>query len=476
MDGSDGTNLLYRSVAAELSASITGRVLAPGARMPSVRKFSASRGVSIPTVVEAYHLLEDRGLIESRPRSGYYVRAPATVPAPATTRGPVGEPVSVRSVRLPERAPMTPSLPGVLPFGAAIPSPGFFPVRRLKAIMNEVLRRDPALLGVYEFAPGLPFLRQQIARRALSWGCSLDAERVVVTNGAVEAIHLCLQTVTEPGDVVAVEAPCYYGFLRLLEAMNLRALEIPTRPGSGLCVDALAEAVERHPVRACLISTTVTNPTGATMPDTEKRRLVEVLGARDIPLIEDATFADLRHAGAPTAAKTFDGSGRVMLCASLTKTIAPGLRLGWVEGGRYADRIALLKRVSSTGQPALIQETLARYLDTGGLDRHLRTLRTTFAELVGRHVQAVAEHFPAGTRVEQPSGGFLLWVEAPPGLDTHALHERALDIGLGLAPGAMFSASHTFPNAVRINCGIAWGEEIENAYRDYGGLMRSVQR
>jgi DNA-binding transcriptional MocR family regulator len=468
------TDLLYRTVAAEIAASIDRRVLPPGARLPSVRSFSASRGVSVPTVVEAYHLLEDEGLVESRPRSGYYVRAPAPALVSAATRGPIGEPVQVRSVHLAERAPMTPSLPGVLPFGAAIPSPAFFPVRRLKAIMNDVLRRDPALLGSYAFAPGLPALRRQIARRALAWGCVLDADQIVVTNGAVEAIHLCLQTVTKPGDIVAVEAPCYYGFLRLLEAMNLQALEIPTRPCGGLCVESLADAIARHPVRACLISTTVTNPTGATMPDGAKRRLVDILSARGVPLIEDATFADLQQTGTPTAAKTFDRTGQVMLCASLTKTIAPGLRLGWVEGGRYADRIALLKRVSSIGQPALIQETLARYLDKGGLDRHLRTLRGTFAGLVLQHTRAVAEHFPAGSCVEQPSGGFLLWVELPSGIDTQALHEHALSIGLGLAPGAMFSASNAFAHAVRINCGIEWTAATEQAYADYGMLLKTI--
>lgn len=473
MIASGPSGLLYKSVAAELSASIASRVLAPGERMPSVRKLSASRGVSVPTVIEAYHLLEDQGLIESRPRSGYFVRAASVAIVRPFARGSVGVPVQVKGLDIAFSAPMSPSLPGVLPFGAAVPSPSFFPVGKLKAIMGDVMRRQPALLGTYEFAPGLPALRRQIARRTLAWGCTLDVDKVVVTNGAVEAIDLCLRTVTKPGDIVAVEAPCYYGFLRLLEALNLQAVEIPVQPGLGLSLDALEEALERFPIRACLVSTSVTNPTGVTMPDDAKRRLVEILSTRGVPLIEDATFADLYRGGTPTAAKKYDTAGQVMLCASLTKTVAPGLRLGWVEGGRHAERIGFLKRVSSTGQPALIQETLARYLDQGGLDRHLRGLRGKFASLVIQHMEAVAAFFPAGSKVVEPSGGFLLWVELPSSIDTHALHGRALEIGLGLAPGVMFSASNGYRNAVRINCGIEWCGASEKAYEAYGKLLAS---
>ena len=461
----------YERLASELAASIAASVFKPGERMPSVRKCALARRLSVPTVNEAYRLLEDRGLVESRPRSGYYVVRPsarANVCLP-TSKG--GGPIRVCGFEALCRAPISASVPGALPFGAAVPSAQFFPVRRLKSIMSGILRRHPLILGSYEFAPGLPELRRQIAKRGIAWGCQLDAERTVVTNGGVEAISLCLQAMTRPGDIVAVESPAYYGFLYLLEAQGLQALEISTDPENGLVVNALEAALEDHPVRACLISTTVSNPTGATMPDSEKRRLVSLLEAAKVPLIEDATFADLQRGGARHAAKAYDRTGNVMLCASLTKTIAPGLRLGWAEAGLHAERVAFLKRVSSTGQPALLQEILAEYLDCGGIERHLRGLRATFSNLIGRHMDAVARHFPPGTRVAQPSGGFLLWVVLPNGIDTQTLQLRALDIGLGLAPGPMFSATGGFPNALRINCGLEWSDGMEQSYRRYGALL-----
>lgn len=468
--GSPGTGRrpipLYELLAEELSLSIGSHLFAPGDRMPSLRSCARGRGVSIPTVNEAYRLLEDRGLVESRPRSGYYVVQPrAGGGAVATDPGAVRVPAAARPTLV------SASISGVLPFGAAIPGAGFFPVRRLNSIMSGLLRRKPLMLGDYEFAPGLPELRRQVAKRALAWNCSLEWESVVVTNGGVEATALCLQAVTCPGNIVAVERPTFYGFLYLLEAQGLRALEIPTDPKDGLVVSALEEALGRHEVSACLISTTVTNPTGATMPETEKQRLVLLLEAARVPLIEDATFADLHRAGARPAAKAYDRTGNVMLCASLTKTVAPGLRLGWADAGIHASRVGFLKRVSSIGQPTVIQETIAAYLGSGGVERHLRRLRATFAKLVDRHLDAVSRHLPTGTRVVAPSGGFLLWVELPEGIDTTGLHPLALEVGLGIAPGSMFSATGAFAAAMRINCGVEWDEATEVSYERLGRLV-----
>lgn len=461
----------YKALAEELAGAIAAQVFVPGERMPSLRVCALSRGLSIPTVSEAYRLLEDEGLIETRPRSGTYVARPAVPRRPSCQASLGGGPVHVRGFEAASRFPNSASIPGVLPFGAAVPSARFFPVGRLKSIMTNILRKRPLLLGDYEFAPGLPALRRQVVKRAAVWGCQLDIDRTVVTNGGVEAIALCLQAATRPGDIVAVESPAYYGFLYLLEAQGLQALEIPTDPASGLVVSALEAALARHPVRACLLSTTVSNPTGATMPNREKRRLVTMLEAAGVPLIEDATFADLQRGGPQPAAKAYDRTGNVMLCASLTKTIAPGLRLGWVEAGRHSGRVAFLKRVSSVGQPTLIQETLAAYMDHGGMERHLRRLKTTFSDLIRHHLDAVARHFPPGTQVLEPSGGFLLWVVLPSCFDYSRLYARIPDMRLGIAPGPMFSAVGSFGNAMRINCGLEWTDDVEQAYGHCGRLL-----
>jgi DNA-binding transcriptional MocR family regulator len=460
----------YESLADDLAAMIETKVIADGGRMPSLRTLARMRGLSIPTVSEAYRLLEDRGLIESRPRSGYFTLRAARLGGPSASR-PSGRPVAVAGFAQALQGAIARAGLAGAPSGAAAPSPSFFPVTRLRSLLSKALRRRPYLLGEYAFAPGLPDLRRQIARRAAGWGCSLDSEGMVVTNGAVEAIDLCLKALTRRGDIVAVESPCYYGFLHLLDVHGLQALEVSTDSQKGLDVDALETALNAHPIRACLLSTTVTNPTGATMPEAAKRRLVELLAERSVPLIEDATFADLHGGSAAMAARAFDRIGNVLLCASLTKTVAPGLRVGWVEAGKHAERVAFLKRVSSVGQPAIIEEVLAEYLADGGIDRHLRRLRGRFARLVRQHTDMVALHFPQGARIVNPTGGFLLWVELPAGYDVTRRWSEISNVGLSLAAGPMFSAAGAFRNALRINAGVEWTSATSRAYESLRQLL-----
>lgn len=445
---------LYRQVAQEIADLIERGIVGPGERLPSVRELSRSKGVSIPTIQEAFRVLEDRNLIEVRPQSGHFSlgKTPRGRPAPPPRTGPfVGRPTEVRTSRIGRAIESTLRAERGFEFAAAIPEADFFPLRRLNTLMGQHLRQTPDLLGLYTFSPGDIGLRREIARRALDWDCALDAETLVVTNGCTEAVSLCLRAIARPGDVIAVESPCYYGFLHLLEALDLKALEIPCHPVDGMSLPDLEDALRLHRVQACLMSTTVSNPSGATMPADSKRRLVAMLASKGIPLIEDATFADLHRAGPAPAAQSFDESGNVLLCASLTKTVAPGSRIGWVHSGRYLEQVSFLKRTTSVDQSDVIQRALASYFAGGGCDRHLRRLRRDFGDRVQRACAIVGEAFPAETRLTVPSGGFLLWVELPAQIAALSLQQFAIDVGIGAAPGVIFSTSDQFANFMRIN-------------------------
>lgn len=477
MSGSRGTGSstpLYQSIADELAAMIAAGTLAEGDRLLSVRELSRAKSVSIPTIVEAYRVLEDRGLIAPRDRSGHYVRAKSPVfrrPRPVRTSG---RPTEVRTLQATQLVMTASQRPGLLPFGAAVPTPALFPLARLRSIMARLIRHNPEILGSYDFAPGAMDLRREVSRRSLRWGCTVDPANVVITNGCVEAVGLALRAVTKPGDIVAVETPTYYGFLNLLEVLGLRAIEIRCDPVAGMSVEALANAARGFDIRACLLSTTVSNPTGATMSGQAKKELVEIARRHDITVIEDATFADLQFAGDTLAARSFDTQGNVILCASATKTVAPGLRIGWVDGGPLADRISYLKRVSSIGQPELNQLALAEYMASGGYERHLRQLVRVLGQQVGQHLQAIADLMPDGVGMERPTGGFLLWLELPRQMDSLELHRRALGFGIGLAPGTMFSADGRYRSHIRVNCGQVWSPQIALAYEQLAGLVRSM--
>ncbi len=470
---------LYRQVADQLHDLIRAGTLRAGDRVPSVRRLSHQQGVSVSTVLQAYQQLEDIGVIEARPQSGYYVRrALAPVDEPQTSRPPQRA-LTVEVNALAEAVLSVANDPKVVSFGSACPSGELFPLERVRRVLSSRARRARDALGRYGLPPGAEPLRRVIARRALEWGCRIDHRNIVTTSGCMEAINLCLRAVTKPGDLVALESPTYFGFLQILEMLGLRALEIPTHPRSGISLEALELALAEHPVKAVLVMPNISNPIGATMSDAAKKRLVEMLAAKNVPMIEDAIYTDLHFGGAsPRAAKAFDRDGNVMLVSSFSKTLAPGLKVGWVEPGRWRDRIRTLKFVTSGGQTEIVELTTAELLESGGLERSLRQLRRKFEAQVDAARGVIAESFPRGTKVSRPSGGYILWVELPPerkgGCDAVALFERLLGRGITIAPGPMFSATQRYRNCMRISVGHPWNERFEKALAEVGRTARQL--
>jgi DNA-binding transcriptional MocR family regulator len=468
---------IYSRLAEDLVTLINTGQLRPGERLPSVRTLSQQRKVSATTAVAALRALEMRGLVEARPQSGYFVRASASAaPMPAMTRlSTQARRVGIDTVMV--RMIEASGDPGIAPLGAATADPACFPAKRLQRSISSTLRRRPRLLVEYAlFAAGTDALRHQIARRYAELGCAVREDEIIVTNGCMEALNLALQTLTKPGDTIAIESPCYYGLLQVIQSLGLKALEIATHPGDGLSVDALEEALQRRdkdPIKACLVSANFSNPMGATMPDAQKRRLVELCERHDIPLIEDDIYGDLQHSGSrPRPARAFDKHHSVLLCSSFSKTLAPGARIGWICAGRRAEEIRMRKFATSIATPALLQDTLADILAAGGYERHLLKLRRAFATQVAQVSAAVCAHFPAGTRITRPRGGLLIWVELPRGIDTLALYDQALAEGVNFAPGPLFSPSGRYRNFLRLNCGRTMTPAIDHALMKLGKLMQ----
>jgi DNA-binding transcriptional MocR family regulator len=462
---------LYQQLADELSTQIEAGRLRPGERLPSVRRTSRQRGVSVSTVVQAYQLLEGRGLVEARPQSGHYVR-----PRP---RLDLLEPRAPRVCTVPTRVSVQDQVarvyramrdPRVVPLGAAIMSPALLPTEKLSRIMASMARSAGPRGLAYEPPPGARELRRQLSRRSMVWGAPLAADEFVITVGAMEALSLAVRAVTHPGDAVAVESPAYYGMLQLLESLELRAFEVPTG-ANGMDLGALESALKQHRIRAVLTVTNFSNPSGALMPDDAKEALVHLLKKHEVPLIEDDIYGDLQHDGErPRPAKAWDTEGLVLLCGSFSKTLAPGLRVGFISPGRYQSQIEHLKFTYSVGTPTLPQLAVAEFLEGGGYEHHLRGVRRRLVTQVSSYRAAIAEFFPSGTRVSCPQGGHVLWVELPNGCDSTELARRALDAGIGIAEGTIFSARGRFRNFVRLNAGYPFDAGMEQALNTLGAL------
>jgi DNA-binding transcriptional MocR family regulator len=468
--------LLYEELAGDLATLIAKGTLRVGDRMPSVRQLSQQRDVSVSTVLQAYLVLESRGIVEARPQSGHYVRG-SRAPAPLEPRTPRSSNQATRvSVSdLIARVYAAARDPNIVPLGAAQISPALLPTENINRRLAAVARTAGGVGVAYDPPPGCTALRRQIARRAAEWGVASSADEWVTTVGAMEALHLCLRAVAAAGDTVAVESPGYYGILQLVESMGMRALEIPANPGTGLDVGLLDVALRQHKVKACVVVTNFSNPLGALMPDDAKRELYRILSQRDVPLIEDDIYGDLFFGDVrPRPVKAFDRTGLVMLCSSFSKTIAPGYRVGYVAPGRYRDRVERLKFSHTIATPTLPQLAIADLLDHGGYDRHLRRLRRALAAQISRVSDAVAVHFPPGTRVSRPQGGFFLWVELPPGKSALEFHARALERGISITPGPIFSAKARFSNCVRISCGFPWSDILDASIRTLGRIATEM--
>lgn len=463
---------LYRQVIDLVTENIVSGTLRPGDRLPSLRRMSTRIGVSIPTVRQAYVELERQRRVESRPQSGYYVRGLSgnelVLSAPKFRRG--AKPVAIGCRSLMDRVFDGIHQPNVLPFGITNPCMAKSAAKALHRTMKRVMARaEERSLG---YAPGFgePGLRRQIAWRYLDTvGSVIEPDNVCVTNGGQEALLLSLSAVAGKGDVIAVESPTYHGLLELIDSLGMLAIEVETCPEEGVQLDALEKTLDAHPVKACMFSTTLNNPLGVSMPDEKRKKLVELIDARGIVLIEDDVYGELLFDGhRPKPAECFSKSGRILTCGSFSKTAAPGYRIGWLIAGRYRDEISRLKRSFSCTSGLLQQLTLAEFLASGDYDRYLKTLRPVLQCNAERMSAAVACHFPKDTRTSKPVGGSVLWLGLPENVDSEKLFDHAIKDGISIAPGRIFSPGNRYRNFIRLSFGHPWTPAIEHGLMQLG--------
>ncbi|MGY6275129.1 aminotransferase-like domain-containing protein [Methylomonas sp. MgM2] len=466
--------LRYETVAEHLLTAIDQGIYRPGERLPSVRLLSRQHQISTATAVSALRLLEDQGRIEARQRSGYYVRPRlrSVLQEPAMS-SPSREPTQVTGQELVLRLVKAANNPQFIQLGAAVPAPSFLPTQKVAQLSAAASRRYRQRMSSYEFPPGAPELRRQIAKRMSEQNCPVDPNDILITNGCQEAMTLALRAVTVPGDIVAVESPTFYGLLQVIESLSLRAIEIPTHPREGIALEALQLACEQWPIKACIVVLNYSNPLGYCMSDLRKQALVELINRYQIMLIEDDIYGDLGFSlHRPSTVKSRDSEGRVLYCASFSKSLSPGLRVGWLVPGALHEKTEYLKYVTNLATPTLAQLTVAEVLEHGGYDRYLRRARQQYRQAVERMTAAVGAYFPPGTRITQPQGGFLLWVELPGNVDAITLTQQALILGISIAPGPIFSATQKYRNFIRLNCAVDWDERLNKALVTLGQLVQ----
>lgn len=469
----------YERLANQISELIERGDLPAGARIPSVRAACKAWDVSAATVFRAYYLLENRGLINALPRSGYFVSEAARKAMQQTSRSLPRE-AATNSVNVSDlvfEVLRTSKQAKTIGLGSAFVDPTLLPVARVGKSCAAVNRSSDLATMVAALPPGYDGLRQQISLRYLMAGLTVPIDEIVITNGALEALTLSLQLLTAPGDVIVIEKPTFYAALQAIQRLRLKVVEIPVDPVEGHDLSALSRALEQHRVRACWFMTSFHNPTGVTLDDSRKEAMVELLAKHDVPLIEDDVYSELHFGLAPVRpAKFFDRHGLVIHCGSFAKCLAPGYRIGWAAGGRFADALERAKWMTTLSASVPAQRAIADYLEHGGFDRFLRKLRGQLSRQQSQMLDAISRYFPPDTMATKANGGYFTWVALPDHIDSIRLFLAASQRGISVAPGPIFSADGGFRHRVRLNYGYPWSARLEKAVATLGALCIDESR
>ncbi|MGV8842364.1 MAG: PLP-dependent aminotransferase family protein [Pseudomonas sp.] len=467
--------LLYQRIAQQLAEDIRRGVYQPGERVPSVRKMSAQLNVSHASVLQAYANLEDQGLIRARPQSGFYVHQTPALTAPTPDIARVERPGLVTRSSIINQILVESRRDGVFPLGAAVPHVDYLPVRALHQQLAKVTRFHSSRAFSYMFSPGFEPLRRQVAIRMRDAGVLVDPAEVVITHGCVDALQMSLRILTRPGDLIATESPTYYGLLQLADLLGLKVIEIPSDPSTGISLQALKLAATQWPIKALVLTARLSNPLGGSIPEERQKLLLRLAGEFDMQIIEDDIYGELMFEPGPLKAlKSHDREGRVLYCSSFSKTLSPGVRIGWILAGKYQEEIQRLQMFSTHSACSVTQMGVAAYLENGGYDRHLRYIRQEYRKNLSAFQLAVQQYFPEGTQMTRPAGGFILWVSLPVRVNTKELHLRALQQSISIAPGPIFSNTEQFNHCIRINCGMPWNPEAERALMTLGRLASQL--
>ena len=465
----------YDQIANQLEDSILNNILKVGEKLPSVRLLSKQQQVSPSTIFKAYYQLEAKGLIEARPKSGYYVRfrhAERSAPVSPTTTQPNAKSIDTSEI-IKELEELRNS-ENILKLASSVPSSKLLPMAKLNKSAAEALRLEKNLILRYTHPQGHPELRRLIAQQLLNWGGNFRSEDLVITAGCMEALNISLMITTQRGDVIAIDQLTYFSIHQAVEVLGLKAVSIPVTP-KGLDLDFLKKAIAKYPIKAGLFVTNFHNPTGVCLPDLQKKELVELMTAKQIPLIEDDIYGELYFGkNRPSTCKFYDTEGWVLYCSSLSKTIAPGYRIGYCQPGRFLEKFAHQKRILSLSTSSLPQLALLNFLKKGRYDFHLRKLRTALHTQALRYSQCVLQYFPKNIYFSVPEGGFNLWIEFPKDFDGYQLFKAAKDQHIGIAPGQIFSVEPEFKHCIRLSFAEPFSEEVELGIKRLGVLAEKL--
>lgn len=468
----------YNQVAKKITNLIRNGAFKEGDRIPSLRRLSHELNVSINTVKEAYWKLEDHNYIEAIPQSGFYVKKQS----PGFTKSSFVhphhlDPQEVSLCRIYGAFQNIGQCTPEVSLGICVLDPELWPTEKMGRFFSDAIRHQRKEVFNYLMPPGYTPLREQIARVGLASSLNLSPDEIIITNGCHEAVFMALMVLCKPGDTVVFESPMYFNLVQLIRQLQLKIIEVPSSTRDGMNLETLEFILKNHAVKAVFSISNFNNPLGYSLSSDKKKDLVQLLAKSQVPLIEDDIYGDICFQERPDTCKSYDEEGNVILCSSFSKTLAPGLRIGWIVPGKYYDQIIKLKSLINVSTASINQIAVADFLKEGGYERHLRNIKKKVRENIEAARAHIIRAFPPGTRVTQPKGGLLLWINLPECIDVDVIYQKAIERNILIAPGSLFSMKESYSDCMRLNIGV-WNERIKKAIEYLGDLccQEMIQR
>ncbi len=473
MKKSSGNRFRYEEIADYISDAISEGTIPYGGKLPSLRRMSSRFSCALSVVMQAYRELEKQGKTYAVEKSGFFAALPSCNPLPSinaetySLKSENAKPLSIIG-KIVEAS----NDKSILPFGAGIPHESLLPVSKLKQSVNRILRDDPLLLKQYSDESGYYPLRNEICRILLNRGINVSPDDILVTNGCTEALSLAVQTATSPGDAVAIESPVFMGAIQIIRELGRKIIPIPTSSDKGMDLDSLESVIRKEGVKAVLMTAAFQNPLGYIMPEQNRKHAVEIAEKYDIIIIEDDLYSDCSHTfSVVRPLKSFDRSGHVAYCSSFSKTISPGLRIGWMIGGNYHRQCRNLKITQNLGGSPLLQASLADFLNNGRYMNHVKKFQKNISRQALEMKMLLSGYLPPDTAISSPEGGFFFWLEFSDKVDTLKLFHKALDEGICIAPGQVFGNGERFRNCMRISFASPVTYEAREGIRRLGTMI-----
>jgi 2-aminoadipate transaminase len=365
--------------------------------------------------------------------------------------------------------------PQVISFAGGLPNPRYFPVQEIAQAASEVLDRPEDCGLQYGTTDGYAPLRQYIAQRYRDkMGLAVSADEILITNGSQQGLDLVGKVFIDRADVVAIEEPAYLGAIQAFSVYEPQFHTVPLQD-DGANVNRLEDLLGTRRVKLFHTVINFQNPSGITYSLSKRRRLAELLGRYETLLVEDDPYGQLRFAGEPVPSMRTWLDGKAVLLGSFSKTVAPGLRMGWICAKKHImDKVNIAKQASDLHSNFLCQRILHRYLESHDLDAHIATIVAAYRRQRDAMVRAIETHFPAEVTFTRPEGGMFLWATLPAKLSALDLFERAAAQKVAFVPGTPFFVNGGGLRNMRLNFSNAQEDQIEEGIRRLGAVMKQA--